>query len=110
MKKNENIDKLVSDALDSLDNVNRAVSQPYLLTRINSRLNRPSLSNWDKVYGFIGKPVVAFTGLALLICVNLWAIIYKGTDSSNYITDQQIQVSADDFPNTVATIYDNENP
>jgi len=102
MKKNENIDKLVSDALDSLDNVNRAVSQPYLLTRINSRLNRPRLSNWDKVYGF--------TWLALLIGINLWAIIYTGTDSSNYITDQQIQVSADDFPNTVATIYDNENP
>ena len=63
MNKEERINKLIEEALNSVDDIRRAEPKPFLLTRINARMNRVVESVWEKAGWFIARPVVAFTGL-----------------------------------------------
>ena len=48
MNKNENINKLIEEALNSVDDVKRAAPKPFLLTRINARMRKETESAWEK--------------------------------------------------------------
>ena len=109
MKNNDELNKSVEAAMNSLDDVQKASPAPYLLTRINQRLNKTKESAWEKVGGMIGKPLVAIPGLALLILVNVWVIV-NNDEGAGVMSEQQASVTADDFSSSVATIYDIENP
>jgi hypothetical protein len=67
MNKKEHINKLIEEALNSVDNVKRAAPKPFLLTRIHARMNKGTESVWEKAGWFIGRPAVAFTGLCMII-------------------------------------------
>lgn len=112
MKNNEQINQLTNDALNSMDDAGKASPAPYLLTRINARLGQNKESLWTKAVWLIGKPTVAFAGLATIIIVNALAIFYNSdtSDNLNSFTEQSLQANTDEFSYTVATIYDNDNP
>ena len=109
MNKKEHIDKLIEEALGSVDNINRAEAKPYLLTRINARMNKGDESVWEKAGWFIGRPAVAFAGLCMIIMINTMVVMFNGSSDSGTAADQAAQTPADEFSYTVATIYDNEN-
>ena len=109
MNKREHIDKLIEDALNSVDDSVRATPKPYLLTRINARLNKANESVWEKAGWYIGRPAVAFTGLCMLILINVMVVIFNGQSTPVAATEQTAQSQADEFSYTVATIYDTEN-
>lgn len=110
MNKQEHINKLVEEALGSVDNINRAETKPYLLTRIRARMERETESAWEKAGWFIGRPAVAFAVLCMIILVNITVVTFNGTTANPAeATEQVVQSSADEFSYTVATIYDNEN-
>ena len=100
---------MTNEAINSLDDAIRATAKPYLLTRINARLNRPTNSAWEKTSRFIARPAVAFTGLCLVIGINLWIIANNNPSPENTFTANQ-QFTTDDFSTSVATIFDTENP
>ena len=52
MNKKEQINKLIEEALNSVDNISRAEAKPYLLTRINARMRKGTESAWEKA-GFM---------------------------------------------------------
>jgi len=110
MNKKEDIDKLINEALGSVDNVNRAEPKPYLLTRIHARMNRSTESVWEKAGWFIARPAVAFTGLCMLILINLTVVVFNNrSEASVASAEQAAQTQSDEFSYTVATIYDIEN-
>lgn len=109
MNKEENINKLVEEALNSVDVINRALVKPFLLTRINARMNKETGSVWEKAGWFIGRPAVAFTGLCMILLVNILVIMLNKPVTTEAVTEQVVQTSADEFSYTVATIYDFEN-
>ena len=109
MNKNEHINKMIEDALNSVDDVKRAEPKPFLLTRINVRMNRGTESVWEKASWLIARPAVAFTGLCLIILINVVVIMNNDSESSFNATDQVALNSTDEFSSTVATIYDIEN-
>ncbi|MEO5889211.1 MAG: hypothetical protein ABIQ31_03105 [Ferruginibacter sp.] len=109
MKNKEHISKLVEDTINSMDNAERAVPPPFLLTRINARLNETKESFWEKAVWFISRPAVAIPGLAMFILVNLSVVIFNKADRSATAKEQLIQYQTDDFSYAVATIYDIEN-
>ena len=109
MNKKEHINKLIDEALNSVDNVGRAVPQPFLLTRVNARLSRSKENTWEKMVRFIGRPAVAITGLAMLVLINVTAIVFNRTDSFTSISEQVMQAPPDEFSYAVSTIYDIEN-
>ena len=103
MKKEEEINKLVDEALDSVNDISRAVARPYLLTRINARINKGSETVWDKAGWLIGRPAVAFTGLCIVL------FVFNSPSATVTATDQVAQSPADEFSYTVSTIYDFDN-
>jgi hypothetical protein len=107
--KQENINKLIEEALNSVDDVNRAEPKPYLLTRINARMSRGSESAWEKAGWFIGRPAVAFTGLCMILLINVMVVVLNKPSDTDTVAEQSAQTQADEFSYTVASIYDNEN-
>jgi hypothetical protein len=109
MNKQENINKLIEEALNSVDDAQRAEPQPFLLTRIHARMNKGTESVWEKVSWFISRPAVAFTGLCMILLLNVMVVVYNKTTDSTNVAEQTAQTPADDFSYTVVTIYDNDN-
>ena len=109
MNKNEHINKLIEEALGSVDDIGRAEPKPFLLTRINARMNRGIESFWEKAGWCIGRPAGAFTGLCMIILINAMVIMFNKSSDSGTIADQSAQTQVDEFSYAVATIYDNEN-
>ena len=109
MNKKEQINKLIEEALNSVDNISRAEAKPYLLTRINARMRKGTESTWEKAGWFIGRPAVAFTGLCLVLLINVMVIVINNSSDTTTIAEQSVQTQTDEFSYTVATIYDNEN-
>ncbi len=109
MNKKDHIDKLVEETLNSFDNSNRAEPKPFLLTRIHARMNKATESAWERAGWFIGRPAVAFSGLCLLILINLSVVVFNRESEPAATAEQSVQNQADEFSYTVATIYDIEN-
>ena len=109
MHKNEHISKLIEEALSSVDDVKRAAPKPFLLTRINARMRKETESAWEKTGWFIARPAVAFTGICIILLINVMAVIFNKTSLPVTATEQVAQTQADEFSYTVATIYDFEN-
>ena len=107
MNKEEQINKMIDDALGSVDGAERATVKPYLLTRIHAKMNRAPESAWEKAGWFIGRPAVAFTGLCIIVLINLTVVMFNGKNSTG--SEQVAQNQRDEFSYTVATIYDTEN-
>jgi hypothetical protein len=109
MNNTDHINKLIEDALNSVDDIRRAEPKPFLLTRINARMNNGTASIWEKAGWFITRPAVAFTGLCFIILINVLVMVKTGSLNTNNTVDQVAVNSADEFSLTVATIYDFEN-
>jgi hypothetical protein len=109
MNKKEHIHKLIEEAINSVDNAKRAAPMPYLLTRINARLNKTKENAWDKAGWFIGKPAIAIPALAMLILVNVLVISINGADPFAASTEQAFQSPGDEFTYRVSAFYDIEN-
>ena len=109
MNKQDNINKLIEEALNSVDDAQRAEPRPFLLTRIHARMNNGTESVWEKAGWFIGRPAVAFAGLCMIVLINVMVIMSNKTSDTVTATDQVVQNSTDEFSYTAATIYDNEN-
>ncbi|HNU86777.1 MAG TPA: hypothetical protein PKJ94_00700 [Ferruginibacter sp.] len=109
MNKKEHINKLVEEALESVDQVSRAEAKPFLLTRINARMNKETESVWEKAGWFIGRPAVAFSGLCMIILINLAVLLFNQPSNTVTPTEQVAQSPTDEFSYSIATIYDTEN-
>lgn len=109
MNKQDKIHELIEEALNSMDNAERAEPRPFLLTRINARMARGAESVWEKAGRFIARPAVAFTGLCLIVLLNVIVVMYNKTSDAATVSEQTVQSQADEFSYTAATIYDNDN-
>ncbi len=109
MNNKEQINKLIEEALNSVDLIKQAEVKPYLLTRINARMNRETETAWEKAGRFIGRPAVAFTGLCMILLINAIVFMYNDSSTPASANEQVVQTAADEFSYTVATIYDFEN-
>lgn len=109
MKKEEQINKLIAQAMGSVGDAQKATPNAYLLTRINARLSQQKATIWERMLSFIGRPAIAISGLCLLIVINVLVIINNQPATFANMNDQA-QNPPDEFSNTIATIYDNENP
>ena len=103
MNRQENLNKMIEEALSSVDDAQRAEPRPFLLTRINVRMYKGTESFWEKAGWFISRPAVAFTGLCMIVLLNLLVVMF------NKAPDSAVQTEADEFSYTATTIYDIDN-
>ena len=109
MNKQEQINKLIEEALSSVDDAQRAEPRPYLLTRINARMSKTAGSAWEKAGWLITRPAVALAVVCLVLIINATAIFYNKTETPVATADVAVQNTTDEFSYTVAGIYDSEN-
>ncbi len=107
MNKKTDIKILVEQAMDSLDNTNRATPRPYLFTRVMASLRQPDVKSiWDRVTAFITRPAVALLGILLVAILNL--VIISDRNSNTFINAESpeapVYVTA-----TSGSLYDFEN-
>jgi hypothetical protein len=108
MNKNEHINKLIDEALNSLDGAERAAPKPYLFTRLNARMQNEPESSWDTVLKFISRPAIALAGLCLVITINAVVVSSNYSRQTTTAADEQY-ASTDEYNTSVAVLNDIEN-
>lgn len=111
MDKN-NIQQLINQAMDSMDNAQKAAPAPYLLTRINARMKNNEAGTagfWERTLLLLTRPAVAFPALAFVFALNFW-LITKSSDETNALATEYKMVTNDDYSLSTATsLFDFEN-
>ncbi len=111
MINDENINRQIEDAFNSIGGIKRATPKPYLLTRINARLSNRVKNFWDNAAIFMSRPAVVILGLCLILAINL-AVILQNKSSGNNTVEHTVNVTADEdeYSTTFVTIDNIENP
>jgi hypothetical protein len=110
MKKN-NIEDQINRAMMSLDHIRRAEPAPFLLTRIQAAMQNPApvINRWTLIAGFISRPVVAFSGLLLLILLNVGIIVQHKKYLPLSASDSINTDNRDEYAIQIPGIYEIEN-
>ncbi len=108
MDNNEHINKLIHDALNSVDSATRATPKPFLFTRLQAKMQYNKDTVWDRALAFINKPVIAFATLCLLLCINAIVITAHYQNKTKNSGEAQY-ASVDEYSNPIATINEIEN-
>lgn len=70
MNSKEHIDRLVDDALASLDGIRRAEPAPFFHTRLMARMEGGRASGLDRFLSFISRPAFAITTAVIFLLLN----------------------------------------
>lgn len=112
MKNDLKINQQIEEILMSINHIKRAEASPYLLTRINAKLNLQTISNWEKISSFICRPVIMALGLFLILLINISVILSNKTIKSSSSSDHSISAIAeeDDYTANYTTIENFDTP
>jgi hypothetical protein len=108
MDNHEHINKLIHDALNSLDDAARATPKPYLLTRLNARMQNEKESGWDNALRFISKPAIALVGLCLVIAINATVVTYNYPGKTAAAAEEQY-AAVDEYSSSTTVLNYIEN-
>lgn len=107
MKNTNHINKLIDEALNSLDDAGQASPKPYLFTRLNARMQNAKENTWDNALSFISKPAFAFVSLCLVIAINVTVISYNYNAATTAASEEPF--AAVDEYSSVTVLNDIEN-
>lgn len=108
MNENKHTQSRVDAILNSTNGIKRAEANPFLYTRIMSKLGEER-SVWAVISGFVTRPAVVLSTLCLVIVLNVFVVVNSKEDTvtttaqSNSLTDNEYQQMAS------ATTYDYVN-
>jgi len=107
--KDEHIDKLVEETMNSADGAGKALPKPFLFTRIMARMEGPANSGWEKAVRFIARPAVMAAGLFLVIAINISVIAFNNTNKTTATNTSTELANTDEFSTSLTNIYNFEN-
>jgi hypothetical protein len=107
MSKMSDIQKKIDEALASVDNIERAMPNPFFYTRLEARLARNRLNFWERLSREISRPSIAISTLALVVILNA-AVIVQGMTAVNDVPEISEMASTDDL-RASTSFYDIEN-
>ncbi|ATL49341.1 hypothetical protein COR50_20370 [Chitinophaga caeni] len=64
-----------SEILSSIDGLSRATPAPYFYTRLRARMEKASLSAWERMAGYLTKPVVVVVFVGSVLALNSWTVL-----------------------------------
>lgn len=79
MNNKAQIQTRVEQTLTSLDGAQRATANPFLYTRIKSRLEADERSIWQVAAGWLTRPAVAISAFLIVVFMNAWVFLPSGT-------------------------------
>ena len=112
MINDENINRRIEEALNSIDGIKRATPKAYLLTRINARLGNQAKNFWDNAAIFMSRPAVMVLGLCLILTINITVILQNKSSANNTVAERTVNTVADEdeYSTTFVTIDNIETP
>ncbi|MDE3213973.1 MAG: hypothetical protein KGM98_12120 [Bacteroidota bacterium] len=105
---NEPINKKVEEALESLDSIRRASASPFLFGRIESRM-KEERSLWNRVSGFIARPMVALGCIFIILLMNSMVIFLSARAENSPSKKTPELATADEYSQVNSDIYEFEN-
>lgn len=101
----QHLNKKIDEAMQSLDDVEKASPRPFFFTRLEARMQREK-SRWETISSFLSKPAVAIACICLIIIINAAVILSSG--NLNTSTDQQNNelATADEYNSVSAPLYE----
>ncbi|MEO6537739.1 MAG: hypothetical protein ABIT07_11875 [Ferruginibacter sp.] len=104
------INNKIEEVLGSLNGLKRAMPKPFLMTRINARLQQETgYSFWTAAVAFISGPLVAGFAVVLFLILNVVIISQNDDTASSNTAVQNTNTTQYEFAINVASIYDIEN-
>ena len=88
MKQENDIEKKVDAALNSLEGIQRAEPQPWLFARVKGRLMKEDKTQWEIIGSILSKPVIAIAGLCLILMLNVFLLYTQKNESSSTLITQ----------------------
>lgn len=108
MKQRREIDEKIAETLNSLDGIERATPGHFFFTRLQTRLKRDDTDIWEKIGGFLARPVFVIASIMFIIAINI-IVVYREMPPTASFADQNEQVFDDEYNMGVAGIYEYEN-
>ncbi len=102
---NENLNRKIDKAMQSLNGIGKASPRPYFFTRLEARLEKQK-SRWETLSSFLSKPVIAIACICVILMINA-AVILSSANLKNS-TDQQNNelATADEYNSVSAPLYE----
>jgi ABC-type Fe3+ transport system permease subunit len=101
-KHNENdANQWAEEVMASIDNISRAQANPFLFTRIKSRIDQ-RYGMWEKIANVVAKPAFAVSSILFFIAINIAVIISGHQKQSEQVAAKSSvdQMLAAEFINT----------
>ena len=105
MNDQKRIQEEVEKTLESLNGIERAVTNPYLFTRIKAGLEKDEKSFWSRALTFLSRPSVAVPAIVLTILINT-VIFFEFKSEKVQIPQDEEQVFASEYNLSDNTIYE----
>lgn len=107
MKRHEDVEQKIEQAMRSLDGLSKAAAGPFFYTRLSARLENQENSFWLRLSGFIARPVV-MASLVLAVITGNYLVFYQ--KSHTPVVASYTDVSQDEYSLQSITYYEPETP
>ena len=101
----ENINKKIEDALNSLDGMEHASAKPFFFTRLEARMQKER-NTWEKISSFFARPAIAFAGICLIIMINAAVIFSSQTKHNNVIGQNDETATVDEYSQVSSNFFE----
>lgn len=108
MKNKLDIEHKVDDALNSIDQLERASMPPYFFTRLEARMQRGK-TFWEKATILLAKPVVAFASICIILFLNIYIVTSSPNDGMNRANQTTEFASVDEYSQLSSSLFEFEN-
>ncbi|MBA4166052.1 MAG: hypothetical protein H0X41_00640 [Chitinophagaceae bacterium] len=108
MIRKQQIEKEIEAAIASLDHLAPASPAPFFYTRLSARMMKEEKNVWGRVSRTITRPVIAGLSVALIIAVNIFAVLHHTPKTSAGVPDQAEIAVADEY-NRSTSLYNIDN-
>ncbi len=110
MTRKQQIEAAVEKAMSSIDNLIPASPSPFFYTRLTGRLIREEKNVWGRLSRIVSRPVVATFSVALIIGINIFAVLHHHsvTQRYSYQIPEQVELAVADEYN-YASLYNIDN-
>jgi hypothetical protein len=106
--KEESIRKKIEEVLNSLDGINRAEPRPFLITRLEARMQSEK-NVWFRLSSFMARPVVAFACICFVLIINAM-VIFMTHSPGNFSGQQGNELATtDEYSQVSSNLYEFEN-
>jgi hypothetical protein len=108
MTRKHQIEKEIEAAFGSLDRLAPASPAPFFYTRLTARMMKEEKNIWGRLSRTVTRPAIAGFSVALIIAVNVFAVMRHAPKSSTGLPDQAEIAVADEY-NRTTSLYDIDN-